>query len=280
VRADPLRRLAGALALAVGALVAAPRVHADDVAPGLTAPDSPPTSGVRGRIASQIAREADTLVRTIAIVDDKLAEADAVRLRRIRAAVRVLHAPLPDDATAADRMAAARRRAGARLLLERDAHERGLLAGEIDKLRHAQADTTRAAGRIAGIGFPSSLATPVAGAVSSHFGTYVDTRSHAKLSRRGIELAAAADAVAVAPADGVVRYAGPIGGLAQGAILDHGDYFTVLGELSELAVATGARIARGAPIGRTHDGRVYLEVRTKIGPGGLPIDPEPLLAEH
>jgi len=74
-----------------------------------------------------------------------------------------------------------------------------------------------------------------------------------------------------------VRYAGPIRGLDQGVILDHGGYLTVIGKLGELALPVGAPIAAGDRIGRAARHRVYLEVRVKLGPGGLPIDPEPLL---
>jgi len=74
-----------------------------------------------------------------------------------------------------------------------------------------------------------------------------------------------------------VRYAGPIRGLDHGVILDHGDYVTVLGKLGDLALPVGMHLARGTRIGRAARHRVYFEVRVKLGPGGLPIDPEPLL---
>ena len=61
-------------------------------------------------------------------------------------------------------------------------------------------------------------------------------------------------------------------------ILDHGAYVTVVGKLAEVALPVGAPIAAGDRIGRAARHRVYLEVRVKLGPGGLPIDPEPLFA--
>jgi septal ring factor EnvC (AmiA/AmiB activator) len=75
-----------------------------------------------------------------------------------------------------------------------------------------------------------------------------------------------------------VRYAGPIRGLDQGVILDHGGYLTVIAKLGEVALPVGAPIAAGDRIGRAARHRVYFELRIKLGPGGLPIDPEPLLA--
>jgi len=41
----------------------------------------------------------------------------------------------------------------------------------------------------------------------------------------------------------------------------------------------GAPIAAGGRLGRAARHRVYFEVRIKLGPGGFPIDPEPLLAK-
>jgi septal ring factor EnvC (AmiA/AmiB activator) len=109
------------------------------------------------------------------------------------------------------------------------------------------------------------------------FGPTRHERSGATLSRRGLELEVEARAAAVAPADGVVRYAGPIRGLDAGVIVDHGSFVTVIGKLGELAVPAGAPVRRGDRLGRAARRRVYLEVRVEVGPGGLPIDPEPLL---
>jgi septal ring factor EnvC (AmiA/AmiB activator) len=66
-------------------------------------------------------------------------------------------------------------------------------------------------------------------------------------------------------------------GLDHGVILDHGDYFTIVAKLSAVAIPIGTTVARGDRIGRAARARVYLEVRAKVGPGGLPIDPEALL---
>jgi septal ring factor EnvC (AmiA/AmiB activator) len=111
-----------------------------------------------------------------------------------------------------------------------------------------------------------------------HFGTLEHERSKAMLSRRGLDLEVEDHSPVVAPAAGTVRYAGPIRGLDHGVILDHGGYVTVIAKLAELALPVGAPIAAGDRIGRAARHRVYLEVRVKLGPGGLPIDPEPLLA--
>ena len=241
--------------------------------------DGGPVLDARGQLGAQLAAENAALATALGEVDAKLAAADQVRLARIRAAVRVVHAPAP-GASEDDRLAAARRVAAARMLLARDAHERGLLADEDTRLRGDQARIAAAIAELASRTLPAegSLARPVDGTISRHFGTYEHDRSHAQLSRRGLDFEVDDHAPVVAPADGIVRYAGPIRGLDRGAILDHGDYLTVVAKLGDVAVPVGAHVARGDHLGRAAHHRVYLEVRIKAGPGGLPVDPEPLLA--
>jgi septal ring factor EnvC (AmiA/AmiB activator) len=230
----------------------------------------------RAQLAAQLAEEQKTIDKTIVTVGDKLADADRVRLERLRAAYRLLRAPLRSTATAAERMAAARRRAAARLLVDRDAAERGLLTEESTHLMSAAARTTADVQKLPTITLPAELASPVVGTVARKFGTLEHERSKAILSRRGIDLEVESRANVTSPADGVVRYAGPIRGLDDGLILDHGDFYTVIAKLADLGVPVGARVHRGDRIGHAARYRVYLEVRVKLGPGGLPIDPEPL----
>ena len=249
-----------------------------DAKPRLAAPAPPPaaTPEPRAAIASQLAAETDTLTKTIATVGDKLRTADVVRAHRLRAAIRVLHAALPDSATADERMAAARRRAAARLLLERDANERELLASETRHLHGAERVVAAAVDKLPSITLPTVLVMPAHGKLTRRFGEYIHAGSQATLSRRGLDFDVDDHAPVVAPADGIVRFAGPIRGLDHGVILDHGDYFTVIAKLGELMLPIGTHVAPGDRLGRAAHHRVYLEVRVKIGPGGLPIDPEPL----
>ena len=240
------------------------------------APVPVPKTDPHDALAKQIEAERATIATTINTVDDKLHAADTVRLHRIHAAMRVLHAPLPEGATADERMAVARRRAAARLLLERDHDERTILAEETAHLHTAEATTADAAKRVGTLHLPDGITSPAQGSIARHFGEYQHERSKATLSRRGVDLEVDDHAPAVAPADGIVRYAGPIRGLDHGVILDHGDYLTVIAKLDELTLPIGTHVARGDRLGRAAHHRVYLEVRAKIGPGGLPIDPEPL----
>lgn len=230
----------------------------------------------RTQLGDQLAAQADTLHKTEITVGDKLHVADDVRAHRLRAAIRVLNGELPDGATPEERMAAARRRAAARLLLERDASERELLATETRHLHDAERVIAAASHALPSITLPTALLVPAQGRITRRFGEYVHAGSQATLSRRGIDFDVEDRAPAIAPAAGVVRYAGPLRGLDHGVILDHGDYFTVIGKLGELTLPLGTRVNAGDRVGRAAHHRVYLEVRVKVGPGGLPIDPEPL----
>ena len=216
-------------------------------------------------LANQIAAERATLATTLATVGDKLHTADNVRLHRLHAALRVLHAPLAENATDDERMAVARRRAAARLLLERDHDERTILADETAHLRAADAATSAAEQKVPTVALPATIDAPAKGTIARHFGEYQHERSKATLSRRGVDFEVEDHAPAVAPADGIVRYAGPIRGLDHGVILDHGDYLTVIAKLGELTLPVGTHVSRGDRLGRAAHHRVYLEVRAKIG---------------
>ncbi len=267
--------LAVLLALASGSALAEDREPVTQLP--LAAPAEPKAMiESRGQLAAQLADEAATIDRTIATVADKLSEADRVRLERLRAAYRLLRAPVRPTATAAERMAAARRRAAARLLVDRDAAERELLTDETAHLEAAQARTQADVQTVTTIALPADLARPAKGTVARRYGTLEHERSRAVLSRRGIDLDVEIRANVIAPADGTVRYAGPIRGLDAGVVIDHGDYFTVIAKLDDLVVPVGAPVHRGDRIGHAARYRVYFEVRVKLGPGGLPVNPEPL----
>lgn len=231
----------------------------------------------RDRLKSQLADEAAVIEKTLVTVNDKVREADGVRTQRLRAAYRVLRAPLPHAASSTDRMAAARRRAAARMLVDRDAQERALLVDETRLLRAAAERTVTATAKLPAVTLPERVLKPVRGSIARRFGTLDHERSKAKLSRRGLDFEVSARATVSAPADGTVRYAGPIRGLDNGIVLDHGDYFTVIAKLGELSVPLGAELHAGDRLGRAARERVYMELRVRIGPGGIPIDPEPLL---
>ncbi len=266
--------LALVLALALDADASRKKHEHEHVAPP---PPAPAAIDPHTALSDQLSAESTVLERTLATVDDKLSHADALRLRHLRAAARILHAPLPADATAEDRMAYARRLAAARLLLDRDASERALLADESQRLHTSDARLANDTAQLARLALPAELAWPAHGKIARAFGTFEHEKSHATLSRRGIDIEVDDRAPAVAPEAGTVRYAGPIRGLDHGVVLDHGDYYTVIAKLAETSLPLGAKLARGDRLGRAAHHRNYLEVRAKLGPGGLPIDPAPLL---
>jgi len=226
----------------------------------------------RDALAQQLADETAAIDRALATMTDKLTAADDTRVKRLRAAYRVLHATPGDDA-----MGVARRRAAARLLLERDAGERTLLVDEIAQLQGSRSRIANEATQLPSVGLPGDLARPAPGKIVRHFGTLEHEHSKATLSRRGVDIEVEDHSPVSAPAAGTVRYAGPIRGLDQGVIIDHGSYVTVIAKLGEVGLPVGAPLAAGDRIGRAARHRVYLEVRIKLGPGGFPIDPEPLL---
>ena len=234
----------------------------------------PQLDALRVQLTAQLAAEAETIGKALSTVTGKLAEADALRAKHFAAAYRLVRDQRADDD---DRMTIARRRAAAQLLLERDRVERTLLADEVDHLKEAAARVARDQASLASITAPPTLLKPARGAIARHFGTLVHERSKATLTRRGIDIDVEEHADALVPADGVVRYVGLIRGLDNGVILDHGGYYTVVGKLGDIAVPVGAKLARGDRLGRAARQRIYLELRVKLGPGGLPIDPEPLL---
>jgi septal ring factor EnvC (AmiA/AmiB activator) len=233
-------------------------------------------------INSLLGAQQDSAVRAEQQVDAKRKDAEATRAARVRAAYKLLRgAGSPLTVTPERRAAVARSRATARLLLARDQAEAKQLADEAAMLHAAvlriAADRVAAAGLV--LPAPGSLARPVTGEIARRFGTLEHERTKATLSRRGLDFDVADDAEVVAPADGVIRYAGPMRGLDHGLILDHGTTITILAKLDPIAYALGTRIERGAVIGYAAKRRVYFEVRVPVGPGGTPIDPEPLIAE-
>ncbi len=277
-------RIYAAIAFTVVALVATvfakERTQADDgehadamlPAPHVRRDDDVPVDA-RTVLTAQLTDEAMTIDRALATVTDKLSAADTQRAHRLAAAYRLLRISAPSS----DRLATARRHAAARLLIDRDLAERRILADELFQLRDAAKRTAGEVSRAGELVMPGSLLRPVRGKIARHFGILQHERSKATLSRRGIDFDVELRTAVVSPAAGTVRYAGPIRGLDSGVILDHGTYFTVIAKLGDLAVPVGAPVSRGDKLGRAARHRVYLEVRVKLGAGGLPIDPEPVL---
>ncbi|WP_375421702.1 murein hydrolase activator EnvC family protein [uncultured Sphingomonas sp.] len=109
-------------------------------------------------------------------------------------------------------------------------------------------------------------------AVRGRLMTGFDEVSASGVRSRGLTFAVPPAAPVVAPAGGVVRYAGRFRAYGVVVIVDHGGGWTsLIAGLGETAVKVGTLVAMGAPIGRAPTGdepRVTVELRRR----GRPID--------
>jgi septal ring factor EnvC (AmiA/AmiB activator) len=101
---------------------------------------------------------------------------------------------------------------------------------------------------------------PLRGRLLTGVGEISDSGVHS----RGLTLATASGAQALAPANGRIVYAAPFRTYGNVLIIDHGrGWTTVITGLATLDVARGATVARGAPLGRAagDNPRVTVELR-------------------
>jgi len=91
---------------------------------------------------------------------------------------------------------------------------------------------------------------------------------------RGIDLASPPGSAVVAPADGVVSFAGQVGGQLF-VVVRHADGVrTTMGQLASITVVTGQHVVAGQQVGTTA-GRIHFGARV----GNEYIDPNLLLAK-
>jgi murein DD-endopeptidase MepM/ murein hydrolase activator NlpD len=92
---------------------------------------------------------------------------------------------------------------------------------------------------------------PVLGRISSGFGdTRLSPSSGGTRPHRGIDISAPSGTMVVAPADGVVNFAGRESEYGRLICLDHGHgYSTMFGHLKDLLVKTGDKVRKGQTIG-------------------------------
>lgn len=94
---------------------------------------------------------------------------------------------------------------------------------------------------------------------------------------RGLTVAVAPGALAVAPTRGRVAFAGQFRGYGNIVIIDHGDgWTTLITGLERLDVAVGDSVTQGAPLGRAGGGRPRITVELRRG--GRPVDITPLVS--
>jgi murein DD-endopeptidase MepM/ murein hydrolase activator NlpD len=91
---------------------------------------------------------------------------------------------------------------------------------------------------------------PVLGILTDGFGSRKDPITGRRAFHRGLDISARRGTTVVAPADGVVVFAGRDGGLGRVVRISHGFGFTtVFGHLQKTLVEPGDEIARQQPIG-------------------------------
>jgi len=123
---------------------------------------------------------------------------------------------------------------------------------------------------------------PAHGWVTSEFGVRDDPFTAERIMHAGIDVATREGSPVLAPADGVVTFAGNRGGYGNMVILEHGFGFsTVYGHMQKMTVKAGERVKRGVQVGavgntgRSTGPHVHYEVRVN----GIPVNPRLFLLE-
>lgn len=118
--------------------------------------------------------------------------------------------------------------------------------------------------------------SPTTGWVSSGFGYRISPFTGHREFHRGMDIATREGTIIVAPADGVVTFAGKKGGLGKMMVIDHGyGKVTRYGHLSEWKAQAGKRVKRGDAValvgntGRSTAPHLHYEVHVN----GIPVNP-------
>lgn len=276
-----LSALLGAAALALAGSPPPLAIPASSTSPSsasLPAPaDAAADTELRGWLAHHLEDQQTAVAAAARTVDEKLALARGEQAQRARIAYRVLRHRVVRPA---DAVAAVRSRAAVKWRLARDRDEVSMLVDERQLLAASRDRLTAAALSLPTAPLPPrQLPWPAPGAIARTFGLFAHERSGATLSRRGLDLEVAERAPAHALAEGVVAYAGPVRGLDLAVLVDHGAYWTLVGKLATVEVTQGQTVASRAILGRAARRRLYLELRLKLLPAGIPVDPAPFLAK-
>ncbi len=112
---------------------------------------------------------------------------------------------------------------------------------------------------------PLAYSLPAQGRLIRGVGEISDGGVHS----RGLTLETARGAPVVAPAAGRIAYAAPFRSYGHVVIIDHGSgWSSVITDLQSLEVAPGARVRRGAPLGRAaeRDPEISVELRRQGRP--------------
>lgn len=159
--------------------------------------------------------------------------------------------------------------------------QRAELAGQIDALSAQAKNLQELMEKVA-------LSAPKAKTGAKHSGKFVfvapskgrvlyafGARDDVGADSRGLTLKTKAGEMIVAPADGMVVFAGPFKGYGNILILRHGDdYHSFIAGFGKIDVAVGQDVNGGEPLGRAATDlgpapQLYYELRAK----GVPVDP-------
>lgn len=124
---------------------------------------------------------------------------------------------------------------------------------------------------------------PVKGWVTSDFGFRRSPLTGSRQLHEGVDIASPYGTTVVAAGEGVVTFAGRLGGLGNKVIIDHGyGLATVYGHNSQLLVQEGEHVIRGTVIarvgssGRSTGPHLHYEVLIN----GVPVDPARYILEQ
>ncbi len=124
---------------------------------------------------------------------------------------------------------------------------------------------------------------PVKGWITSVFGPRIDPFTKRVERHEGLDISARLGTPIIAPADGVVTFAGNKPGYGLMLSIDHGyGITTVYGHNSRVFVAQGTRVKRGLPIsavgstGRSTGPHLHYEVRVN----GVPVNPKKFILDN
>ncbi len=117
---------------------------------------------------------------------------------------------------------------------------------------------------------------PARGLLTSGFGSREDPFTGSLSAHSGLDIANVAGTEIVAPADGIVLFAGEKGEYGNCVIIDHGrDITTLYGHMQRYIVKTGDKVSRGQHVGnmgntgRSTGPHLHYEVRLN----GVPVNP-------
>lgn len=165
------------------------------------------------------------------------------------------------------------------------------LAQELDRLSHEMNDRSKSFQELieqleAKRGVLASTPTiwPVKGWLTAGFGYRRSPFTGMRQMHEGVDISNTVGTPVVAPADGVVSYAGPLGGFGNVVSVDHGHKIsTFYAHLKQHNVSRGQQVRRGEVIallgttGRATGPHLHYEIQVSgspVDPGKYVIDPE------